>query len=66
MVQLAWFALPCSILFLISLISFNYWLSLAVGSLDAFLIIALCIKIDKINKKEIDPTGITMKIAEID
>jgi len=42
---------------MISLILSNYWLSLEVGSLDAFLIIALFIKIDKIDNKKIDAMG---------
>jgi len=54
MVQLTLFALPCAILFLISLVSFNYLLSIVVGSLGTLLIIALCIKINKINNTKID------------
>jgi len=57
MVQLTLFVIPCSILLMISLILSNYWLSLEVGSLDAFLIIALFIKIDKIDNKKIDAMG---------
>jgi len=56
MVQLTWFAVPCSILLLISLISFNYWLLLITGSADALLAIALCIKIDKTNNMKTDAT----------
>jgi len=40
-VQLTWFALHRSILFLISFISSNYRISILVGSLGSFLIVAL-------------------------
>ena len=66
MVQLTWFALPCSILFVFSVISFNYWLSIVAGSWAVFLIIALCIKIAKIDNKKIDTTGTTKKIFELE
>ena len=56
MVQLTLFAVPCSILLLASLISFNYWLLLITGSTNALLAIALCIKIYKINNKKTDTT----------
>jgi len=55
MVQLTWFALPCSIIFLVSLISSNYWLSLVTGSFNAFLSIALIVKVGTIDKEKIDP-----------
>ena len=54
MVQLAWFTLPCSILFMISTVSFNYGLSIAAGSLDALLVAALFVKIHKINSGQIE------------
>lgn len=54
MVQLAWFTLPCSIIFMISLVSFNYGLSIASGSLDAILVAALFIKIHRINSGKIE------------
>jgi hypothetical protein len=54
MVQLTWFVLPCSILFLVSVILFYYWLSIVAGSLGAFLIIGLCIKVNKIDNKKIE------------
>jgi hypothetical protein len=66
MVQLTWFAVPCIILLVISLISFNYWLSLVTGSLYAFLIIALIVKIGMINNEKIDSTWKTKKIAELE
>lgn len=66
MVQLTWFALLCSILFVISVISFNYWLSTVVGSSGVFLIIALCIKIAKIDNQKIDTTWTTKKIVELE
>jgi len=65
MVQLTWFTIPCSILLLIGLISFNYWLSLVTGSLDAVLIIALVVKIGKINNKK-NSTWQTKKMAKIE
>ncbi len=52
MVQLTWFTVPCTILLLIGLISFNYCLSLLTGCLDTFLIIALIVKIGKINDEK--------------
>jgi hypothetical protein len=66
MVQLTWFVLPCTILFVISLISFNYWLSLTMGFLSAFLIIGLFIKVSKIDNKRIDTTGLIEKIPSTD
>jgi hypothetical protein len=61
MVQLTWFVVPCSILLVIGLISYNYFVSLVAGILDAFLIIALSIKIGTINKEKIDATWTTEK-----
>jgi hypothetical protein len=66
MVQLTWFVVPCSILLVIGLISYNYFVSLVAGILDAFLIIALSIKIGTINKEKIDATWKTVKRAEIE
>ena len=66
MVQLTWFVLPCSILFLISLISFNSWLSPMMGFLSAFLIIGLCIKVNKIDNKKIDTIWLIEKIPNTD
>jgi len=66
MVQLTWFVVPCSIVLMIGLISFNYLLSLVAGSSDAFLIIALSIKIGKIDKGKIDATWITTKRVDIE
>ncbi len=66
MVQLTWFVVPCSILLMIGLISFNYLLSLIAGFLDAFLIIALSIKIGTIDKGKIDATWTTNKRAEME
>jgi hypothetical protein len=63
MVQLTWFVLPCSILFLISLISFNSWLSLMMGFLSAFLIIGLCIKVNKIDNKKNETTWLIEKMS---
>jgi hypothetical protein len=51
---------------MIGLISFNYLLSLVAGSSDAFLIIALSIKIGKIDKGKIDATWITTKRVDIE
>jgi hypothetical protein len=48
------------------LISFNYLLILVVGSLDAFLIIALSLKIGTVDKEKIDATWTTKKRAEIE
>ncbi len=61
MVQLTWFVVPCSILLMISLISLNYLLSLVAGSLDAFLVIALIVKIGTIDKERIGTTWTTKK-----
>ncbi len=58
MIQLTWFILPCTILFLVSVISFYYWLSILAGSLGVFLIVGLCIKVNKIDNKKIDAIGI--------
>ena len=66
MVQLTWFALPCSILFGISVISFNYWLSIVTGSSIVFLINALFIKIGQIDNKTIDTTRTTKKIVKLE
>ena len=66
MVQLTMIALPYGILFLVSLILFNYWLSLAVGLLGVFLIIALCVKIDKIDHEKIDITWTTKKFVVLE
>ncbi len=55
MVQLTWFILPCSILFLVGFISFYYWLSIVAGSFGVSLIIGLCVKVNKIDNKKIDP-----------
>ncbi len=65
MVQLTWFALPCSIIFLVSLISSTYWLSLVTGSLDAFLFVALIVKIGTAGKEKIDP-WIAKKTVELE
>ncbi len=54
MVQLTWFTLPCSIIFMIGLVSFNYELSIAAGSLVAVLVAALFVKIHKINSGKIE------------
>jgi hypothetical protein len=51
---------------MIGLISFNYLLSLVAGALDAFLIIALSIKIGTVDKGKIDITWTTKKRADID
>jgi hypothetical protein len=66
MVQLTWFVAPCSILLMIGLISFNYWLSLVAGTLDALLITALSIKIGTVDKDKIDITWTIKKRAEMD
>ena len=65
MVQLTWFALPCCIIFLVSLISSTYWLSLVTGSLDAFLFVALIVKIGTAGKEKIDPC-IAKKTVELE
>jgi hypothetical protein len=52
MIQLTWFVVPCSIFLIISLVSFSYWLSLLASSLDAFLVIALLVKIGRIGKEK--------------
>ena len=66
MVQLTWLALPCSILFVISIISFNYWLSILTGSSTVFLIIALFIKIGQIDNKTTDTTRTAKKIVKLE
>jgi hypothetical protein len=57
MVQLTWFVLPCSILFFVGVLSFYYWLSILAGSLGAFLVVGLCIKVNKIDNKKIETIG---------
>jgi hypothetical protein len=66
MVQLTWFVVPCSIVLMIGLISVNYLLSLVAGALDAFLVIALSIKIGSVDRGKIDVTWTTKERAEID
>ena len=64
MAALTWFALTYGILFVISLISFNYWLSLALSFLGVFLIIVLCVKFDALGNEKSDETWTTKKIME--
>ena len=66
MVQFTLFVVPCSILLMIGLISSNYWLSLVAGSLDTFLVIALIVKIGRIDKEKIDTTWTTNERAELE
>jgi hypothetical protein len=51
---------------LISVISFNYWLSILMGSSTVFLIIALFIKIAQIDNKTTDTTKTTKKIVKLE
>jgi hypothetical protein len=51
---------------MIGLISSNYWLSLVAGSLDTFLVIALIVKIGRIDKEKIDTTWTTNERAELE
>ena len=63
---LTWFALTYGILFVISLISFNYWLSLALSFLGVFLIIVLCVKVDALDNEKSEEPWTTKKIMELE
>jgi hypothetical protein len=51
---------------MVGLISFNYLLSLVAGALDAFLVVALSIKIGSVDRGKINVTWTTKKRADID